>query len=466
MTELSPAFTLTTFWITVVLIVCAMNAILLACAYQILAERKIAAWTQDRLGPNRVGWWGLLQPIADGLKFLFKEEVIPGHVDRVFYLLAPGIAVGTALLGFAVVPFGRTTPPPTLLDYRPALAAYQQAGTEAERASALRQARPVWPQTRQEEADVLAADRRHAELTGGKTFEQRLADYNDTVQFAIAPNVDIGIVWVFAISSLTVYAIVLGGWSSRNKYSLIGGLRSSAQLISYEIPLGMSVLGVMLVSGSLNLERMIDYQYHQGWNFIYQPLACLLFVTCVFAECNRLPFDLPEAEQELVGGYHTEYSALKFGLFFIGEYAHMITTSFLVVSLFFGGWLLPWVAVPGGDGVGAILFKLIVFGVKMVLFIIFYMLVRWTIPRFRFDQLMGLTWKVLIPLALLNLVAVLVVKHFALSPWWLLPLSLLLLVGGAAVSLRLPASRPPRRLLVLGHPSGQPVLASDRTDLR
>jgi NADH-quinone oxidoreductase subunit H len=475
MHELSPAFTLITFWITVVLIVCAMNAILLACAYQILAERKIAAWTQDRLGPNRVGPWGLLQPIADGLKFLFKEEVIPGHVDKIFYLLAPGIAVGTALLAFAVVPFGRTTPPPTLVDRRTdeMVRSSSQPLTPQAREQLLESNTtygpprgPVWPETQTTEAYILAADRAYAKAKGVPSFEEQLAQYNDTVQFVIAPNVDIGIVWVFGIGSLAVYAIVLGGWSSRNKYSLIGGLRSSAQLISYEIPLGMSVLGVMLVTGSLNLERMIDYQHHHGWNVLFQPLACLLFVTCVFAECNRLPFDLPEAEQELVGGYHTEYSALKFGLFFIGEYAHMITTSFLVVALFFGGSeLLPWVAVPG-TGVGSIIGKLLVFAVKMVLFIIFYMLVRWTIPRFRFDQLMSLTWKVLIPLALINLVAVLVVTHFRLSHWWLLPLSLLILVGAAVVSLRLPTAGPPRRLLVRGHPSGQPTLAADHAELR
>src|SRR5262249_34147323 len=189
---------------------------------------------------------------------------------------------------------------------------------------------------------------------------------------------------IFAVTSLTVYAIILGGWSANNKYSFIGGLRSSAQLVSYEIPMGMSVLGVVLMSGSLNLERIVDSQGRQGflgWNIWYQPLGDLLFLISAFAECNRLPFDLPEAEQELVGGYHTEYSALKFAMFFLGEYTHMVTTSFLMVILFFGGWHFPGVAETDAGWIA----KLLTFAVKMALLILFYMLVRWTIPRFRFD---------------------------------------------------------------------------------
>ena len=201
-----------------------------------------------------------------------------------------------------MVPFGRRPPPPKLLDYRP------DPG-EGERTSPC----AVWPQTRKEEAEVLAADKKYAEAAGEPTFPERVQEYNQTIQFVIAPHVDIGIVFVFAVGSLAVYAIVLGGWSSNNKYSLLGALRSSAQLISYEIPMGMSVLGVMLVTGSLNLERHHRPPGRHGWNILFQPLAVLLFITSVFAECNRLPFDLPEAEQELVGGYHTEYSGMKFG---------------------------------------------------------------------------------------------------------------------------------------------------------
>jgi NADH-quinone oxidoreductase subunit H len=403
------------FWITLVFIVIVMGVLQGTCAYLILAERKISAWAQDRVGPNRVGPWGLLQPIVDGAKFLLKEEVIPEHVDKIFYLVAPTIALGTATLAFAVVPFGRTTVPPT---------------------------RP-WPQTVAQEAELNNAD---------PDFVKRVEEYNNTVQFVIAPHVDIGIVFIFAVGSLAAYAVVLGGWSSNNKYSFLGALRSSAQLISYEIPMGMSVLGVLLLSGSLNLETILEHQYLHGWNVLFQPLACVLFITAIFAECNRLPFDLSEAEQELVGGYHTEYSALKFGLFFLGEYTHMITTSFLVAVMFFGGWLLPGVTYSGMlDTTTAIVLKLIVLAVKMALFIVFFMLVRWTIPRFRYDQLMGLTWKVLIPLALANLVAVLVVKEFHINPWLLLVASLAILLGVAWLSASLPSRASRKEVAFRGH---------------
>jgi NADH-quinone oxidoreductase subunit H len=467
------------FWITLILIALAMGALQGTCAYLILAERKISAWAQDRLGPNRVGPWGLLQPIADGIKFLLKEEVIPGHVDKLFYMLGPAVAVSTALLAFAVVPFGPTSPPPLLEDRRTdaMIEKSRQPITPAESRELIEnntEFRPesrgrIWPQTRAEEAYVLAADRAYAKDKGIKSYEDQLKDYNSSfdkyvteydtstlkhVQFVIAPHVDIGIVFNFAIGSLAVYGIVLGGWSSNSKYSLLGALRSSAQLISYEIPLGMSVLGVLLVTGSLNLERIIDYQIHHGWNIIFQPLAALLFVTSVFAECNRLPFDLPEAEQELVGGYHTEYSAMKFALFFLGEYTHMITTSFLVAVLFFGGWHFPGVdSIPG---VGGIIVKLIIVAVKMALFIVFYMLIRWTLPRFRFDQLMGLTWKVLLPLALVNVVCVIVVKQFSQSEWWMLPLSIAMFVAIAALTLYMPRQRPRAPVYFTGHVSSGP----------
>jgi NADH-quinone oxidoreductase subunit H len=381
------------FWTTIILIAVMMGVIQGTCAYLVFVERKLAAYVQDRVGPNRVGPFGLFQPIADGLKFIFKEEIIPVHVDKLFYLLAPAIAASTALLAFAVVPFGPTEAPPE---------------------------RP-WPQTVEQEAK--AAD---------PAFSRQLDDYNQGVQFVIAPHVDIGIVFVFAVTSLATYGIILGGWSSNNKYSMIGALRSSAQLISYEIPMGMSVLGVILMSGTLNLERMITHQVEAGWNILYQPLACLLFVVCVLAECNRLPFDLPEAEQELVGGYHTEYGAMKFALYFLGEYTHMITTSFLLVVLFLGGWHFPWLA---GNSPAAIVLKLFVMAVKMVVLIVFYMLIRWTIPRFRFDQLMGLAWKMLIPLALINLICVMIVKHLGWNSWWLTGSSLLLLLAAAYLTL-------------------------------
>jgi NADH-quinone oxidoreductase subunit H len=367
-------------------------------AYLILLERKVAAYVQDRLGPNRVGPGGLLQPIADGLKFLFKEDIIPDRVDRLLYLAAPAIATSTALLAFAVVPFGPTAVPPP---------------------------------TGASDAEVQA--------------------YRDTYPFVIAPHVDIGIVFVFAVTSLTVYAIILGGWASNNKYSFIGALRSSAQLVSYEIPMGMSVLGVALLTGSLNLERIIAHQAEWGWNVFFQPLAFLLFMVSAFAECNRLPFDLPEAEQELVGGYHTEYSALKFGMFFLGEYTHMITTSFLMAILFFGGWHFPGLPESGAL---AVALKLLVIWLKATAFIFLYMFVRWTLPRFRFDQLMGMAWRVMIPLALANVVAVMVVKEVVRAlgldarywDWLLLPLSLLLLVVPGLLALRQPTSAHRRAL--------------------
>lgn len=362
-------------WYTLITIVAVMGAILGGALYLVLLERKVSAWVQDRLGPNRVGKFGLIQPIADAFKLLFKEDLIPERVDKVLFVAAPAIAVSTALLALAVVPFARTT-------------------------------------------------------TDQSTY-----------QFMIAPRVDIGIVFVFAVTSLAVYAIILSGWSSNNKYSFIGGLRSSAQFVSYEIPMGMSILGVLLMTGSLNLERIIQQQAESGWNVFFQPLAFLIFMVSAFAECNRLPFDLPEAEQELVGGYHTEYSGLKFVFFYLAEYTHLVTTSFLFVILFFGGWQFPLIASAGAGGA---IVKLIVMFAKVLAFVFFYLLIRWTIPRFRFDQLMGLAWKVLIPLALANVICVMVVKQLAWTPWLLLPASIGLFFGATLLSV---SSRPQPRVI-------------------
>jgi NADH-quinone oxidoreductase subunit H len=337
-------------------------------------ERKICAFMQNRIGPNRVGPIGLLQILADGLKFIMKEEYIPHYADKVLFVLAPMIGLVCAMLAFAVVPFGATDDP------------------------------------------------------------TQVAEYMAKYQFIIAKNIDIGILFILAVSSLTVYGIILGGWASNNKYSLIGGLRSSAQIISYEIPLGLSILGVVLITGSLNLERIIWHQTTHPWNIFFQPLAFLLFMISAFAECNRLPFDLPETEQELVGGYHTEYNAMKLAFFFLAEYTHMVTSSFLMVILFFGGWHFPFVAEADSWWI----MKLIVFVVKMSLFIVFFMLIRWTIPRFRFDQLMSLAWKVFIPLALLNLVAVMIVKEFSISLWVLLPVSLAITIGAGFITAKPP----------------------------
>jgi len=343
---------------TILTIVVALGGILTTCAYLIYIERKLSAFMQDRVGPNRVGPFGLLQPLADGAKFILKEDVIPSHVDKVLYILAPCIAVFTTMLAFAVVPFGPTGP-----------------GDDF----------PGW------------------------------------LRWIIAPNLDIGIVFIFAVGSLAVYGVILGGWASNNKYSALGSLRASAQVISYEIPLGMSVLGVALLCGSLNLEKIMTAQAEVGllgWYVWTQPLACLIFFTAALAESNRLPFDLSECEQELVGGYHTEYSAMKFAMFFLGEYTHVITISFLTSILFFGGWHFPGIATAESAYFGAWLVKIIVLLTKVLCVILFIMLIRWTIPRFRFDQLMGLAWKVLIPLSLGNVIAVMCIRQFNLSVWW------------------------------------------------
>ena len=313
-------------------------------AYLILIERKIAAWAQDRHGPNRVGPFGLVQPVIDGAKLLLKEGVTPDYVAKPIYNMAPMLSFIAATIGFAVVPFG-----------------------------------PV-----------------------GKNAPSL---FGYPIDFQIAPSVDVGILYILAIGSLGVYGVILAGWASNNKYSFLGGLRSSAQLISYEIPLGMSILGVILIVGSVDLTEIIEWQDRHVWGILVQPLGFLLFLVSAFAETNRLPFDLPESEQELVGGFHTEYSGMKFGLFFLGEYLHVITVSFLVVILFGGGWSLPWIVNQHQTGWIAAFAKLAVILSKVALMILFIMWVRWTLPRFRYDTLMDLAWKRMIPLALINLLA-------------------------------------------------------------
>src|SRR5262249_5281450 len=345
--------------LTIIAIIVVLFVLLNVVAFLLLAERKVSAWMQDRHGPNRVGPWGLFQSFVDGAKMLLKEDIMPTHVDKIFFVLAPIISAASALVAFAVIPFGPTAAPPP-----PA-------------------------------ADSAA-------------FHAAQVSY-EHYQYVIAPGVDIGFLWVFSVSSLAIYGVILGGWSSNNKYSILGSLRSSAQIISYEIPMGMSILGVVLYCGSLNLESIIAWQTHHGWNILWQPLAFLIFLTSVFAECNRLPFDLPEAEQELVGGYHTEYSSIKFGMFYLGEYMQMITTSFLLSLLFLGGWEL--FGLTNGNEWYHTVLKLISILGKTTFFLLLFLLVRWTLPRFRFDQLMGMAWKVLIPLSVVNFVAVMVLRE-------------------------------------------------------
>src|SRR3954467_160209 len=357
--------------VTLVTIVVVLGAVLTLCMYLVLAERKVSAWMQDRIGPNRVGPYGLFQPMADGLKILLKEGIVPSHVDKGLFIVAPAISMFTTMFAFAVVPFG-----------------------PVENA-------PQW------------------------------------LRFIIAPHVDIGIVFIFAVGSLAVYGVILGGWASNSKYSALGALRASAQVVSYEIPLGMSVLGIVLLSGTLNLETILAKQAAGGfwhWNIWYQPLACLIFYVSSLAESNRLPFDLSECEQELVGGYHTEYGGLRMVMFFVGEYTHLVTISFLTSILFFGGWYFPYIAEPGSVYVGAWAVKLLVLLTKVLLSIFLIMLIRWTIPRFRFDQLMELTWKVFIPLSLANMIAVMFVLQFNWDRWTLFPISIGLFVIAGLIS--------------------------------
>jgi len=363
---------------TIVTIAVVVGVTLGVISYLILLERKLSAWMQDRRGPNRVGPMGIFQPLADGAKFLLKEEVTPAGADKLLFYLAPGIGFMTTMLAFSVVPFG-----PLVGEGIP------------------------W-----------------------------------FVRFIVAPNIDIGIVFIFAITSLSVYGVILGGWASNNKYSALGSLRAAAQVISYEIPLGMSILGIALLGSTLSIEKLLEQQTGSFWDWYFwtQPLACLIFFTSALAEANRLPFDLSECEQELVGGFHTEYSSMKFALFFLGEYAHVILTSFLTSILFFGGWHFPWIATPESAYTGAWVVKIGVLLFKVGMVIVFIMLLRWTIPRFRFDQLMNLSWKALIPLSLANMVAVMTVLQFGWDRWLLCPISLALFVVAGLISVAMKRS--------------------------
>ncbi len=324
------------FAFSIILMALLLFIILNATALCILAERKIAAFIQDRKGPNRVGPWGLFQPIADGLKFLLKEDIIPDHVERPLYLLAPCVSLLISLLGFAIIPWAGEI---------------------------------HWPW-----------------MPAGETVSTQVA------------SLDVGFLYILAVASMGVYGVVLGGWASNNKYSFYGAMRAAAQMLSYEIPLGLALLCILLVSGTLRLETIVAQQAQSGWwNLFLHPLAFLLILVSAFAETNRLPFDLAEAEQELVGGYHTEYSAMKFAMFFLAEYAHMITNSALMVALFFGGWHLWFLPNVDNHAWWAGLVKFAVYWGKVAAFIGLYMVIRWTLPRFRFDQLMRLAWRSLVP---------------------------------------------------------------------
>ncbi len=320
-----------------ILIVVVVSISLVVAMYTTFAERKVAAVIQDRRGPNRAGPFGLLQPLADGLKLFFKEEIIPNFSSKFLFILGPALAMLTAVMTSAVIPWG---------------------------------------------------DKLHL---FGRDISLQIADVN------------IGILYVFGVVSLGVYGIMIGAWASNNKYSLLGGLRAASQIISYELAMGISLISLLMVTGSLSLKEMVVQQQTGLWNIIYQPLGFLIFLICSFAECNRTPFDLPEAENELIGGYHTEYSSMKLGFYLFSEYINMFVSSVIMATLFFGGYDMPFVNEANLSTNVAAIVGVVALMMKVVFFLFLFMWVRWTIPRFRYDQLMHLGWRILIPLALFNM---------------------------------------------------------------
>ena len=313
---------------------------LTVAAYSTLAERKIAGYLQDRVGPNRAGPGGMFQPLADGLKMFFKEEIIPTDSSKALFILGPSLALLTSLIGSAVIPWGES---------------------------------------------IQIADR--------------------LVSLQIA-DVNVGILYIFGVVSLGVYGIMIGGWASNNKFSLMGAVRAASQSISYEIPMGLSIIALLMLTNTLSMKEIAEQQHGINWNVFYQPVGFLIFLICSFAETNRTPFDLPECETELVGGYHTEYSGFKMGAFMFAEYLNMFLASAVMSTLYFGGYNYPGMDFVN-ELLGPLFGPLIGMGVlilKIFAFIFLFMWVRWTVPRFRYDQLMNLGWKILIPLAIANIV--------------------------------------------------------------
>jgi NADH-quinone oxidoreductase subunit H len=306
-------------------------------AYSTYAERKIAAFLQDRVGPDRAGPFGILQPLADGVKMFMKEEIIPTHADKGLFILGPSIMMMTACMTGVVIPWGNTL------------------------------------------------------IINGTEYPVQITDIN------------IGILYIFGVVSIGVYGIMIGGWASNNKYSLMGAIRASSQMISYELAMGMSIIALVMMTGTLSIGEIVKQQAGMHWNVFVQPLGFVLFLICAFAECNRTPFDLPECETELVGGYHTEYSSMKLGFYLFAEYINMFISSAIISSLYFGGYNFPFIDQLGlPHNVLTLLGTLIFFG-KVFFFIFFFMWVRWTLPRFRYDQLMHVGWRIMIPLALFNI---------------------------------------------------------------
>ena len=323
-----------------VLIVVVFAITMVMAMYSTWAERKVAAFLQDRVGPNRAGWGGLLQPLADGMKLFAKEEFEPNTPNRFLFFVGPAIAMSTALMTSAVIPWG---------------------------------------------------DKLH--VFGRDVVLQ-------------ATDIDVALLYIFGVISVGVYGIMIGGWASNNKFSLIGAVRAASQMVSYEVAMGLSIIALLMMTGTLSLKEISMQQSGWHWNVFYQPLSFLIFLICAFAETNRTPFDLAECETELIGGYHTEYSSMKMGFYLFAEYANMFISSAILSILFFGGYNYPgmhWMVEHAGVNIANILGIVVLFA-KICGFIFFYMWVRWTIPRFRYDQLMNLGWKILIPLSILNII--------------------------------------------------------------
>lgn len=313
---------------------------LLIAMYSTYAERKVAAFLQDRLGPDRAGPFGILQPLADGVKMFMKEEIIPTNASKWLFMVGPGLAMLCACIGTAVIPWGQDI---------------------------------NWD---------------------GRIIPLQVTDIN------------VGVLYIFGVVSLGVYGVMIGGWASNNKYSLLSAIRAASQNISYEIAMGLSIIALLLITNTLSVREIVAQQHGFNWNVWYQPLGFVIFMICAFAETNRAPFDLPECETELIGGYHTEYSSMKLGFYLFAEYINMFVSSAVMAALYFGGYNYPgmdWVATHVGP-VAAPLIGTAVFFLKIFAFIFFFMWVRWTIPRFRYDQLMNLGWKKLIPFAIANIV--------------------------------------------------------------
>lgn len=327
----------------IILVVAVFTVTLVVAMYATYGERKVAAFLQDRIGPNRAGPFGILQPLADGLKFFMKEEIIPSVSNKFLFILGPSIAMITALMAGVLIPWGNTI------------------------------------------------------IVNGIAYSLQIADLN------------IGVLYVFGVVSIGVYGIMIGGWASNNKYSLLGAIRASAQMISYELAMGISIIALIMITGTLSLGEIVNQQAGgvgsdwNAWNVVLQPLGFLIFLVCAFAECNRAPFDLPECETELVGGYHTEYSSMKLGFYMFAEYINMFISSAVLSTLYFGGYNFPFMHDLGLSHNAITILGTVFLFAKIFFFIFFFMWVRWTLPRFRYDQLMNLGWRVLLPLSIANL---------------------------------------------------------------